>query len=251
MIKRTNHKKLGGFNNPKTTTSSSQPTLFQLSGVLNLKEFEQAKSVILNYSDLKQSLPAENNDSDIIDLTDSIEKLQTKQRRKKITKALEYLNEKQPSSQTLKESKPLVETLKAWYILSKKPNNSKEFQEILTLAADVYLKYKNHYKKVESRIEEPKKLRADTLSKLTKKLPYLKLKTVKMMEEWLFQNSSTKSLTSSKKGDSTRDNVMQIPRYKNLVNKLLTKLMFKSQCRKDLKKCTRQEEVDDILRTLK
>jgi len=47
------------------------------------------------------------------------------------------------------------------------PNSIKP---ILTLAAEVYTKYKEHYRKIKSRLTEPEKLRKTSLGLLKKKI---------------------------------------------------------------------------------
>lgn len=52
-----------------SSTTTSQPTIFQLGGVIVLKEFTEAKSVLIKYQDLQKFIVEPENNNNAIDLT--------------------------------------------------------------------------------------------------------------------------------------------------------------------------------------
>ena len=131
-------------------------------------------------------------------------------------------------------------------MLSKETPASKSLKPILSLAADVYLKYKGHYRKIEnSRKSEPEKLRETSTTLLKKKLPEQTQTMIEMIEQFIYESASTVSISNQSQ------QIMQVPKYKNLVQKIIKKLMFRKQIRDDLKKLKTQNKVNDILKSLK
>ena len=121
------------------------------------------------------------------------------------------------------------------------PSNS--IKHILTLAAEVYTKYKEHYRKIKSRLTETEKLRKTSLTLLKKKLPEQTVFVMEMIEESVFQSSSSR--------DVKNECVMQTPKYKSQIQKIVTKLLFRKQVRDELKDCKSQRSVNEILKSLR
>ena len=66
---------------------------------------------------------------------------------------------------------------------------------------------------------------------------------IEMIEESVFQSSSSR--------DVKNECVMQTPKYKSQIQKIVTKLLFRKQVRNELKDCKSQRSVNEILKSLR
>lgn len=104
--------------NVRHSVSHGQRTLFELSGVITVKEFDAAKNAIFKYRDLKAIFEES--------VTKKNAALRRTKRTKSIIEALNYFTQKCPSKATLDENSELVGILTEWSQLGKRVTKFKK-----------------------------------------------------------------------------------------------------------------------------
>lgn len=210
-----------------------QPTIFQLKGVIIIKDFEEASKIVLN--------PKSNNNQ--------------------LIKALQIFDKKLPSREWLNNNKNI--TLKIGQI-SRDADHEKYSKSVHELANSIKISWKNHYKSLENYKQDYEKLRSKSKKLLAQKLPNFHKDKIDEIELYLHeivtQNRSSRADTGSASCNSASGSKsppkspnfgtsVQL-KYKSKVKNLLNKLIFNKEKRDKIESTGTRKELAKILKKL-